>query len=134
MKTGLREGIAYLFWGGVTTVVSWLSYTLFVWLTGQITLSNILSWILAVAFAFVVNKQWVFRSQDWSGKTLWPELGKFLSARLLTGALELVAVPLLAALDGRPLLGVAGLGAKILVTVVVILLNYVFSKLIIFKK
>ena len=51
----------------------------------------------------------------------------------ITGLLELVGVPVLAAW-GEPLLGIEGLGAKMGVTVVVILLNYIFSKLLIFKK
>ena len=128
-----KEMVSYLFWGVLTTLVSWLTYGLFVWLTGHVALSNALSWACAVAFAFVTNKQWVFGSKDWKPKTVWPELLKFLSARVVTGVLELVGVPVLAAW-GDSLLGIEGLGAKILVSLVVILLNYVISKLLIFKK
>ncbi len=134
MSRRLKEILSYLFWGVLTTLVSWLTYSLFVWLTGHIALANALSWLCAVAFAFVTNKLWVFHSKDWSGKTVWAEGLKFLSARLVTGVLELVGVPLVAAWGGEPILGIEGLGAKAIVTVVVIILNYVFSKLIIFKK
>lgn len=130
----LKEILCYLFWGVLTTLVSWLSYSLFAWLTGSVTVANILSWLCAVAFAFVTNKQWVFGSKDWGAKTVWRELLRFLSARLVTGVLELVGVPLLACFGGQALLGIEGLGAKVIVTVVVVLLNYVFSKRIIFRK
>ena len=133
MSKRLKEILSYLFWGGLTTLVSWLTFSLFSWLTGRVILSNLLSWLCAVAFAFVTNKQWVFESKDWKAKTVWREAGTFLSARLITGVLEWVGVPVLAAW-GEPLLGIEGLGAKIAVTVVVILLNYIFSKLLIFKK
>lgn len=134
MSRRFKEIFAYLFWGALTTLVSWLTYTLFVWLTGQLILSNVLSWVCAVAFAFIANKQWVFASHDWRAKTVWRELWGFLSARLITGVLELVGVPALAHMGGEPLLGIEGLGAKIAVTVVVVVLNYVFSKWMIFKK
>jgi putative flippase GtrA len=125
--------VSYLFWGGLTTLVGWLTFSLLSWLTGRVILSNLLSWLCAVAFAFVTNKQWVFGSTDWRAQTVWREAGKFLSARLITGVLEWVGVPVLAAW-GEPLVGIEGLGAKMSVTVVVILLNYIFSKLLIFKK
>lgn len=134
MSKRIKEILSYLFWGGLTTLVSWLTYSLFVWLTGRVALSNALSWVCAVAFAFVTNKQWVFQSRDWRAKTVWQEGLKFLSARLITGVLELVGVPALAYLGTQPLLGMAGLGAKVIVSVVVILLNYGFSKRVIFKK
>ncbi len=133
MNKRLKEMLAYLFWGVLTTLVSWLTFTLFSWLTGQVIAANVLSWLCAVAFAFVANKYWVFHSTDRSGKTVWREALTFLSARLVTGVLELVAVPILAAW-GEPLLGIEGLGAKMIVTAVVVILNYVFSKRIIFKK
>ncbi len=135
MSGRLKEILSYLFWGVLTTLVSWLTYSLFVWLTGHIALANALSWVCAVAFAFVTNKLWVFESKDWRAKTVWAECLRFLSARVITGVLELVGVPLVAAWGlGQPILGIEGLGAKIVVTVVVVILNYVFSKLIVFKK
>lgn len=133
MSNRRKEILSYLFWGVLTTLVSWLTFTLFSWLTGHVILSNALSWVCAVAFAFVTNKQWVFESKDWKAQTVWREGLKFLSARLVSGAVELVGVPLVTAW-GEPLLGIEGLGAKMIVTAVVVLLNYIFSKHIIFKK
>lgn len=141
-----REIIAYLFWGVMTTLVSWLSYALFELIfhsvPGQlfgvalsIQLANVLSWICAVLFAYVTNKLWVFDSKSWEASVVWPELLKFLSARAATGVLEVVGVPLLVRLGlDQTLLGREGFVAKILVSVVVIVLNYVLSKLVVFRK
>ncbi len=137
-----NEIIAYLFWGGMTTVVSWGSYAIFsLVLDGlfaeeiTITIANILSWICAVAFAFVTNKIWVFNSRSWEAGIWWPELVKFVLARLATGVLEMVAVPLahIAGLD-FPVFGVKGMGAKIIISIIVVILNYVFSKFLVFDK
>ena len=133
MSNRRKEILSYLFWGVLTTLVSWLTFTLLSLLTGHVILSNALSWVCAVAFAFVTNKQWVFESKDWKAQTVWREGLTFLSARLVSGAVELVGVPLVTAW-GEPLLGIEGLGAKMIVTAVVVLLNYMFSKHIIFKK
>jgi len=133
MSNRRKEILSYLFWGVLTTLVSWLTFTLFSLLTSHVILSNALSWVCAVAFAFVTNKQWVFESKDWKAQTVWREALTFLSARLVSGAVELVGVPLVTAW-GEPLLGIEGLGAKMIVTAVVVLLNYIFSKRIIFKK
>lgn len=145
-----REPIAYLFWGGMTTLVSWGTFSLFsllfrpvTWefsvfgldVSAAILLANALSWICAVLFAYVTNKLWVFRSRSWAASVVWPEMLKFFSARAATGILEIIAVPLLTAagLD-QTIFGIEGLLAKIIVSIVVVILNYVFSKLFIFKK
>ena len=88
-----------------------------------------------MAFAFVTNKIWVFESKSWKPSVAFKELWLFVTARLITGVLEWVGVPLLVAwgLDQK-MFGVKGFVAKIIVSVIVIILNYVFSKLIIFKK
>ena len=141
-----REIIAYLFWGVMTTLVSWLSYALFEFIFHavpgtlfgvalSIQLANILSWICAVLFAYVTNKLWVFESKSWEAAVVWPELVKFISARAATGVLEIAGVPLLVRLGlDQTLLGREGFAAKILVSIVVIILNYVLSKLVVFRK
>lgn len=144
-----REVISYLFWGVMTTVVSWVSYSIFalafkgqvdiVQLFGMemsmvVLIANVLSWICAIAFAFVVNKLWVFESKSWKRSVWLPELWKFLSARIVTGVLEIFVVPLLVGMGlDQTIFGVEGMVAKVLVSVAVIVLNYVFSKLFIFK-
>jgi len=123
----------------MTTLVSWGSYSIFVSILGDkewnVAVANVLSWICAVVFAYVTNKLWVFNSKSWNVKVILPELIKFLSARVVTGIFEIVSVPLLVELGlDQTILGIDGMVAKVLVSVVVVLLNYVFSKLFIFKK
>lgn len=143
------EVIAYLFWGVMTTLVSWGSYSLFTFLfrnrnnvmdlfgidmSVTVLVANVLSWICAITFAFVVNKLWVFQSKSWKRSVWLQELWKFLSARIVTGVLEIVAVPVLVGMGlDQTIFGVEGMVAKVLVSVAVVLLNYVFSKLFIFK-
>lgn len=144
-----REIIAYLFWGVMTTLVSWASYALFALLfrgvtaqprlfgltvSVQVFLASLLSWVCAVLFAYVTNKLWVFRSRSWASSVVVPEILKFFSARAATGVLEIAAVPLLTAagLD-QTIFGIDGMLAKGIVTFVVILLNYILSKLIVFR-
>lgn len=130
-----KELILYLVFGGLTTLISLLSYALFELAGLSVTVANALSWVCAVAFAFVTNKLFVFESKSWAPKTTLREAGEFVSARILTGLLTMVGVPLLVrwGMDW-PLLGVEGLWAKIVMTVLEILLNYIASKLVIFKK
>lgn len=144
-----REIISYLFWGVMTTVVSWLSYSLFAFLfrgsvqeldlfgiemSMVVLLSNILSCICAIGFAFVVNKLWVFQSKSWKAQVWLQELWKFISARIITGIIEIIAVPILVGIGlDQMIFGVEGMFAKVVVSVVVVVLNYVFSKLFIFK-
>lgn len=137
-----KEAIDYLFWGGMTTVVSWGSYTLFVLLLqgmmgegSVVFLSNIGSWVCAVSFAFVTNKLWVFQSKSWTGGVVFPELTRFLSSRIATGIFEMIAVPALVAIGlNQTIFGIDGMVSKVLVSVAVVILNYILSKLFVFKK
>ena len=143
------EIIMYLVFGVLTTVVSWGSYTLLVGVCGMpVFWGNLLSWVFAVAFAYVTNKLWVFDSKSWAPAVVAKELVGFVSSRGITGVLEIVCVPLLVKTGFDTLLyslfhqlGLQwkllytdGIYSKILVSVIVVLLNYVFSKLIVFKK
>lgn len=139
-----REVIDYLFWGILTTVVSWCSFGLFSIsfnaviknsVSAAIICANILSWLCATAFAFVTNKLWVFRSKSWNKKIVFTELSKFVSARMATGIFELIAVPLLVKIGlNQTILDVEGMFSKILVSIIVVILNYLLSKIFIFKK
>lgn len=141
-----QEIIAYFFWGFMTAIISWGSYSLFVFLgrnnerkiwgmSSNIFLSNIVSWISAMTFAFISNKLWVFKSKSWRIIVFFPECWKFISARLLTGVIEVIAVPLVVSLGiDQTLLGIEGGISKLFVSIFVVMLNYFLSKLIIFKK
>lgn len=135
-RMDLGEIIRYLVMGGLTTVVSWGTYALFARNLGMgITVSNILSWVCAVIFAYLTNKVWVFHSYSWKIGFVLREVALFFSARLATGVIEMAGVPLLVKAGlNQKLFGVKGMLAKVAVSVLVVILNYVFSKLIIFRK
>ena len=130
------EVISYLFFGGCTTLVSWVTYVLFVGtLAMPLMAGKILSWVCAVTFAFVTNKLWVFRSTAMDGKTLLRETVEFFASRVATGVVEVLGLPLLMKLGlDQALFGVEGFAANIVVCIVVIVLNYIVSKFLVFRK
>ena len=130
-----KEVLTYIFWAVMTTLVSWASYTLYENAGLSVTFSNILSWITAVTFSFAANKIRVFESKSWDLKTVIPEITKFFSTRLAIGVVEWIAVPLFVYLGvNERLLGTDGLLSKIVVTPMIILLNYLCGKFIVFRK
>ena len=135
MMDKYREPILYIFFGGLTTVISWVSYAAFVWAGIEINISNILSWICGVTFAFVTNKWFVFTSNDTSVKTILYELGSFFGARIVTGVIAIVLFPILYAIGlNQSLFNTDGFLAKIVTSIIEIILNWVFSKYIVFRK
>ena len=122
--------LTYLFFGVLTTVVNYLvylpCYNMLHWSAG---VSNVLAWVVAVTFAFLTNKPWVFKSHDWSWKVVWPELTKFIGCRIGSGLLETGIIVLFV-----DMLHWNGNVVKIVTAVLVIVLNYIGSKLLVFKK
>lgn len=122
--------LSYLFFGGLTTLVNFIVYyPCFNWLSLSATVSNVIAWMAAVAFAYLTNKPFVFRSHDWSWGTVGPELAKFVGCRVGSGLIETAALFILV-----DLLGWNGNVIKLVLAVVVVILNYVGSKLLVFKK
>ena len=122
--------LLYLVFGVLTTVVNYIIYLpCYNLLHLSSAVSNVIAWAVAVAFAYVTNKPFVFRSYDWSAKTVIPELTKFVGTRLGSGGLETVI--LLVTVD---ILGLNGNVWKLLTSVLVVVLNYVGSKLLVFRK
>ena len=122
--------LSYLFFGGLTTLVNFLVYfPCYNYLGLSATASNVIAWAVAVAFAYLTNKPFVFRSHDWSWKTVGPELAKFVGCRIGSGLLETAAIFLTV-----DILGWNGNLMKVILAVVVVILNYVASKLLVFKK
>ncbi|MBO5522113.1 MAG: GtrA family protein [Roseburia sp.] len=125
-----REVISYIFWGVMTTLVNYLVYFVCTKTLGiDYLISNVIAWFLSVLFAFWVNKVYVFRSYGKDVGTMVREFGTFVSARVLSGVLE----------TGMLALFVETLHfnsdvVKIAASVLVVIINYVLSKLIIFKK
>lgn len=121
--------LSYLFFGGLTTLVNFLVYfPLYNWLKCTAVFSNIIAWAVAVAFAFLTNKPFVFKSYDWSRKAVIPELSKFVSCRIGSGLLETALIWLLV-----DLLTWNGNWVKIVISVLVVVLNYVASKWFVFS-
>ena len=120
----------YLVFGVLTTVVNYLVYLpCFNLLHLGSAVSNVIAWAVAVAFAYVTNKPFVFHSHDWSAKTVVPELAKFIGTRVGSGGLE--TLMLLVFVD---MLGGNGNLWKLLTSVIVVVINYIGSKLLVFRK
>ena len=125
-----KEVVTYLIFGVLTTLVNYAVYLpLYNWLHLSATLSNAIAWVAAVAFAFVTNKPFVFESHDWSMKTVIPELSKFVGCRVGSGLAETAIIFLTV-----DLLQWNGNHWKLLTSVLVVILNYIASKLLVFKK
>lgn len=139
-----KEIINYIIFGVLTTVVNFAVFWLFNRLLGRdfYLASNVIAWIVAVAFAYITNKIWVFESKVTTVKGILLEVGEFFLARLFSLGVEeaglLIFVDLLKfknlsfelftfAITGEML-------SKIILAIIVVILNYIFSKFIIFKK
>ena len=125
-----RDVIVYLIFGVLTTLVNYIVYLPCLYILNlSAAVSNVIAWIVAVAFAYLTNKPFVFGSHDWSMKTVGPELVKFLSCRIGSGVLETLI--LMVTVD---LLGWSGFWWKLFTQVLVVVLNYIGSKLLVFKQ
>ena len=122
--------ISYAVFGVLTTVVNIVTYNVCYSKMGiGNTVSNVIAWILAVAFAYVTNKIWVFDSKSWKWAVLKREVTAFVSCRLATGIMDIVIMFLCVDIMDMP-----AMIMKLLSNILVIILNYIFSKLVIFKK
>ena len=92
-------------------------------------MSNVAAWVVSVAFAFLTNKPFVFRSHDWSLSTVLPELGKFVGCRLGSGAMETAII--FVTVD---LFRWNGNWVKLVVSVLVVIANYAASKWLVFRE
>lgn len=131
-----KEVIMYLIFGVATTLVNWVVYSLLMKTSAvNMTISNAIAWFTAVVFAYITNKLFVFESKSWNVVEVWKEVVKFFGARIATGVIEICGLPLLYYIGVKQsLFGVEGFAAKILVSVIVVILNYVFSKIFVFNK
>lgn len=113
----------------------WILFTIggvnFKW----IQISQAISWICAVVFAFITNKLFVFESRSFAPRVALPEFGTFIAARLFSFfVFEELAFGLLEGMFSRMQIGKSDWLAKIIVAVFVVVFNYVASKLVIFRK
>lgn len=122
--------ILYVLFGGITTLINILVYMISYQILGiSNVLSNIFAWILSVLFAFISNKLWVFGSKSINRSIVLNEFFKFVGGRLATGLLDLLIMYICVDLLAGP-----ALLFKIISNMVVIILNYIISKMLVFKK
>ena len=125
-----KEMILYIFFGGCTTLVNMAAYAVCYYTCGwSNVLATVIAWVLGVVFAFVTNKLWVFESKSWARTVLGRELTSFVGCRAATGLLDLLIMYVCV-----DLLHWHGMLMKALSNVLVIILNYVGSKLLVFAR
>lgn len=139
-----KELLLYLVFGVLTTLVNLLTFWAFTQILGEerYLINNAIAWVAGVAFAFVTNKLFVFESKKWNIKTIGKELPEFVGARLFSfgveeGGMWLFVDALGFGENSLTILGITITGqiiAKLALAVIVVILNYFFSKFIIFKK
>lgn len=121
-----RELILYVFFGTLTFFVNLISYFFFEDILGvNYLISNVIAWFLSVLFAYVTNRIWVFESKS---PDILKEMSLFFGGRIFSGAIDTALMYLF--ID---VLVIGDTISKIIVQIIVIVLNYVFSKLIVFK-
>ncbi|MBP3939057.1 MAG: GtrA family protein [Clostridia bacterium] len=139
VKLVSKEVFSYLLFGVLTTVVNMIVFKIFKDRM-DVLIANIIAWVAAVIFAFVTNKLFVFESKSWAPKVLAKEIPSFTGARVLTlGIEELGLFVMINLLHLEKVLTIPSLVSgemviKLIIAVVVVILNYIFSKLIIFRK
>ncbi len=122
--------ILYLFFGGITTLINIVVYMVCYDIFDiSNVISNILAWILSVLFAFVSNKFWVFESKSKNRLRVQKEFLKFVGGRIGTGLLDLLIMYICVDVLYGPAFII-----KIISNIVVIILNYILSKMLVFKE
>lgn len=128
-----KETISYIIFGVLTTVINILAFILFdkikFWpQMMHLTITNCLAWVVAVVFAFVTNKLYVFNSKSMEPRLVLREFFVFVSARLVSLGIDTLGLILIVRL-----FSLNAVIAKITMNIIVIIMNYVISKVYIFK-
>lgn len=134
-----REILNYLIFGGLTTVVSLVTFMVADHLIPDFSLfgfsmkgywaANLISWILSVLFAYITNKLFVFESKSFAPGLIAREMASFFGCRLFSLVIEMGVLTLMV-----EACHISEFWSKVTTQVIVVILNYVFSKLFIFKK
>lgn len=124
-----KEVLWYAFFGGLTTLVNIVSFYLLDKLGINLYVSNLFAWILSVIFAFLTNKFFVFNSTDFKYCSVIKEMVSFFFFRLLSLGIDMFGMYLFI-----NMFNINKIASKIFINIVVIVANYIFSKLFVFKK
>lgn len=124
-----KSFILYGIFGVATTVINIITYSLCARTLGMpMMLSNVIAWCLAVAFAYITNRKWVFESPNYGGSAIFKEIVSFITCRLATGLLDMAFMYVTV-----EWMKLDDVWMKLFANVIVIICNYVASKLVIFK-
>lgn len=135
-----REQISYLFFGVLTTLINYSLFWLLdlLWCGRYVLTANLITFTVSTLFAYITNKIFVFQSHSWKPNVLAREVAVFVSSRLFSFALEEAGLYVAAYLmhlgryDLGPFDGV--MVAKVLLSAVAVVLNYFFSKFLVFSR
>ena len=122
----IKEILKYLIVGGLTTLVSIVSYYIVRLFIENYLVCTVISWIFAVAFAYITNRVFVFNSKR---ENIFKECTEFVFSRILSLVAEVAVMYLLV-----DFLNISDKISKIIVQVIIVMLNYIFSKLFVFKE
>ncbi|MDB2106224.1 GtrA family protein [Clostridium paraputrificum] len=129
MTKKYKETILYLIFGVLSTVVNIVTYVFFSMVVGlNYLVANLIAWIIAVFFAYITNKFWVFGSKEIKFNYLLKEVSSFVGCRLFSGGIEMLIMFVMISV-----LNINDFVVKIITNVIVVILNYIFSKLLIFR-
>ncbi len=122
--------LLYLIFGVLTTLVNVISYAIFARLLRFGTMpSTVTAWLLAVLFAYLTNRKWVFESKESTKKGIFSEMIKFFACRLATGVVDWLCMFVFV-----DLLNFNDIFIKLAANILVIILNYLASLFLIFKR
>ena len=124
-----KETISYLIFGVLTTIINYVVFEICQFANIHYLIGTAIAWALAVMFAYITNKLFVFESKSWKKEVVIKELTSFVACRVISGLFDLGFMAL-----AVELLSMNKSIAKLLSNVFVVIANYVFSKLFIFKK
>lgn len=120
-----KELFLYVVFGTLTTIVNLIVYFVLEFIGVNYIISNILAWFLSVLFAYITNRIWVFESKS---PNILKEMSVFFGGRIFSGAVDTALLYLF--ID---ILCLGNTFSKIVVEIIITILNYVFSKLLVFK-
>lgn len=124
-----KEVIMYLIIGVLTTVINYVIFVIAIKLGVEELISNIIAWIITIIVAYILNKIFVFESKSFEKSVLTKEITSFTASRLATLGVEEAMLWIFV-----EILSLNAYLIKLLANVVVIILNYIFSKFMIFRK
>lgn len=123
-----QDVIIYLIFGVLTTLINLVVYTIGLYFGMNVQVATILAWVIAVIFAYLTNRKWVFHSTAHTPQEIGKEATSFTLSRLSTLLVDMVIIWF-----GVQLLGQNPIVWKIIDNVIVVILNYVLSKVMVFK-